>query len=211
MKRIVAALVAALTIMVAGTLPAAAASYPLTHWRFWTGDICMAIGDTSLNAGAIASKWNAVSHGVVNIRSANNCVTAGYPPSRRFTIDTINRPYDACAFATDINGSMLVPGTGNSNDNPNNPQLEELYSNNPRAWVNTNSKCVDDHTNVRIHYVSAAIGVVLGLARTNSSGYNSRVMNMTDYSTHNVPYPDANSGALLNFVYSGGCNNTPDC
>lgn len=209
MRRIILALAASLAVLIAGTLPASAAPLPVTHWRFWSNDICMAIGDASLNAGAIAAKWNAVSY--VNIRSANNCVTAGYPPSRRFTIDTKNAPYEACAFATDIDGNALLPGTGDGNDNPNNPDLEYLYSNNPRAWLNTNSKCTDDHANVRIHYISAAIGSVLGLARTNSSGYNSRVMNMTDYSTHNVPYPDANSGGLLNLLYTQYCNSSPDC
>jgi hypothetical protein len=209
-KRIILALVASLAVLIGGTLPASAApGFPVTHWRFWSSDICMAIGDTSLNAGAIAAKWNAQS--IVNIHTANNCVTAGYPPSRRFTIDTINRPYDACAFAADINGYMLTPGTGDGNDNPNNPDLEYLYSNNPRAYVNTNSKCVDDHTNVRIHYVSMAIGMVLGLDSTNSTGYNSRVMNLTDYSLHNIPYPDANSGGLLNLLYTQYCNEDPRC
>jgi hypothetical protein len=210
MRRLLLAFLATVAVMVAGTLPAAAAPLPVTHWRHYTGDICMAIGDVNLNSGYIAGKWSAVSGYKVNIRSANNCVTLGYPPSRRFTLDTISRQYEACAFVTNIDGTMLIPNR-DGNLNPNNPSSGEyLYSNNPRAWVNTHSSCAY-WPDFRAHFASQAVGLLLGLDKTNSSGYDSRVMNNTQYSINNIEWPDNPSGSLLNFLYSGKCNASPDC
>lgn len=209
MRRIILALAASLAVLIAGTLPASAAPLPVTHWRFWTGDICMAIGDTNLNAGYIAGKWSAVSGYKLNIRAANNCVTLGYPPSRRFTLDTISKQYEPCAFVTNIDGYTLLPNR-DGNDNPNNPDLEYLYSNNPRAYVNVHPSC-QYWPDFRAHFASQAVGKLLGLMDTNSSGYNSRVMNNTQYSIINIEWPDNPSGTLLSQVYSGHCNSSPDC
>lgn len=209
MRRIILALVASLAVLIGGTLPASAAPLPVTHWRFWSGDICMAIGDTNLNAGYIAGKWSAVSGYKVNIRAANNCVTLGYPPSRRFTLDTISKQYEPCAFVTNIDGYSLQPNR-DGNKNPNNADGEYLYSNNPRAYVNVNPSC-QYWPDFRAHFASQAVGKLLGLDDTNSSGYNSRVMNNTQYSIVNIEWPDNPSGALLSQLYAGHCNSSPDC
>lgn len=209
MRKILLALIASLAVFVAGALPASAAPLPVTHWRFYTGDICMAIGDTNLNAGYIAGKWSAVSGYKVNIRAANNCVSLGYPPSRRFTLDTINDPNHWCAFVTNINGYQLLPNR-DGNDNPNNADTEYLYSNNPRAWVNVNPNC-QYWPDFRAHFASQAVGLLLGLSVTGSAGYNSRVMNNTLYSIENIEWPDNPSGALLGQMYGGLCNSSPDC
>lgn len=208
MRKILLALAVSLTVFVAGTLPASAA-WPVTKWRFWNSNVCMAIGDTTLNAGAIAAKWNAVSGYVVDLHSANNCVTTGYPPSRRFTIDTMTDPGQAwCVKVTDVNGNMLVPGGGSYGDGEQGPDGWYLYNNNPRAWINTN--CVWWPT-YKAHLTSAAIGYVLGLYPTNSAGYNSRVMNFTEYSVKNIPYPDNPDGSMLRTIYLGDCASSPDC
>lgn len=210
MKRIFLALFAALAVLVAGTLPASAVQQPVTWWRFWSPEICMKIGDTSLNAGSIAAEWNQRSGGVLKIVSANNCVTAGYPPSRRFTISTISNANMPCAYVANIDGYQLLPNRDGNNMGGAN-EGTYLYSNNPRAYVNYHSHCSGVYPAYVQHMTSAAVGGILGLAQTNSSGYNSRVMNMTTYSIENVYRPDKNSGALLNRMYSGGCNASPDC
>lgn len=205
MRKIILSLLAALAVLVAGTLPASAA-YPVHYWRFWSPDICMTIGDTSLNAGKIAASWNAAAGGYVSLHSANNCSTS-YPPSRRFTIDTIHDPGASpmwCVRITDINGGPLSAFVdGNQGEGS-----WMLYNNNPRTWINSACLYYPEYVN---HLVSAAIGAMLGLSVTNSAGYNSRVMNMTLESIYNVPFPEKYSGGLLRTIYTGGCQYTLEC
>lgn len=153
-------------------------------WQFYTGLICMADGDPTANVTEAAQQWNlkfqAVNDGSVTfgITAKNNCVTAGYPPSRRFTIDTAYLPSDS-ACVRFYNQERDQYGR---------------WTNNPYAIVNT--AC-----GYTTHYISGAIGQIIGARWMNSSGYNSRVMNNTAFSVQNVPYATENDGGVIWLQY----------
>lgn len=198
MKRLLTGLVALLMILGLSAQTAQASEWALlSGWRFYTPSVCMAIGDNGIEAGAIAQKWNVASGGELKITASSNCVTAGYPPSRRFTIDTFRDVSSTapCAKVTDHNGNYLDGGADGDAVNG-----WWRYTNNPIAWVNT--WCFSSTTRRR-HATSAAIGNVLGLETLNTSVYDSRVVNFTDFSQDNIPYPDARSADLLRRVYLG--------
>jgi hypothetical protein len=197
-KRLLTGLVAVLAILGLSAQTAQASEWALlSGWRFYTSSVCMAIGDNGIEAGVIAQKWNVASGGELKITASSNCVTAGYPPSRRFTIDTFTDTSSSapCVKRTDHNGGYLDGGADGTAVNG-----WWRYINNPITWAN--KACFSDVT-ARRHATSAAIGYVLGLDTLKTSAYDSRVMNFTDYSIFNIPYPDARSADLLRRVYLG--------
>lgn len=164
--------------------------------RFWTGNICMAIGDASIEAAYNAQVWNNATQNV-SITAKNNCASAGYPPSRRFTIDTFYDRSRGCTEESGVNGL----GTNYSWDGPVNGWLR--YTNNPIVWVN---RVCSGHAigSVQLrHYVSQAIGLALGLRVHDSDGWNSRVMNQTLWSSENVSGPNAAEAKIVSDVYGG--------
>ena len=195
-RRLILAVVAVVAVTTASAVPANASCGPVVrNVKFWTDSVCMAIGDTGIEAPYLAQQWN--NRGGVRIQAANNCVTAGYPPSRRFTIDTYYEHQGSCWKILGPNGaSPSLDAEGNW----------WRYTNNPVVWVNDYCLPGTVGATQRRHNVSAAIGSVMGLSALNSSGYNSRVMNMTAWSQLNVPVADVYSGALLEMVYNGGCD-----
>lgn len=202
MKRILAALVAVaalLTGAVVTTAPASAQAtdYPATisGKKFWTGSVCMAVGDTTIDAPYIAQLWNNATPGtIMGITASNNCVTAGYTPSTRFTIDTYSANDGTCGYLANPDGSKPVSASLYNGI--------WRYTNNPVVWVNKYGGCWSNSSR-RAHAVSMMIGFVMGLEPLNSSGYNSRVMNQTAWSYDNVPYPETYSGTLLGNLYAG--------
>lgn len=191
-RRLLLALVAVVALITASAVPAAASCGYTTGIRFWDYHLCMAIGDTTIEAPQMAQQWNL--KGGMAIQAANNCVTAGYPPSRRFTIETYYSSGSECWKVTGPNGAQ--PGLTAHGS-------WWWYTDNPMIWVDLG--CMGSNLNVRRHIVSAAIGSLLGLHSMNSSGMNSRVMNMTAWSQLNVPTADIYSGALMEDVYNGDC------
>lgn len=178
----------------AGALPASASDEPyLSHVRFAQPFLCMSIGDNGINAPALAQQWNNQTTGYLSITASANCVTAGFPPSRRFTIEAYNGATSRCHILTDKNGdafahgadSTAIGGYWNYNDNP-------IIWNNRNCWGTLAAM---------YHWVSASIGSILGLEQLNSAGNNSRVVNHTSWSIQNVPYADANSAAVLDRLY----------
>ena len=70
------------------------------------------------------------------------------------------------------------------------------YTNNPVLWMNY--RCLPGYPRGSIqarHVVSAGIGNIMGMGVLNSSGYNSRVMNMTAWSQLNVPIATTYDGS----------------
>jgi hypothetical protein len=165
----------------------------LNSFKFWSPSICMAIGDTGLNAAPLAQAWNSQTPGQLAITASNNCVTAGYPPSRRFTIDAYNGATSKCLILTDRSGNAFDPA-GDATASGG----HWVYNDNPMIWVNRN--CYGTLA-ARDHYASAGIGQILGLATLNSPGNDSRVVNMTDWSIRNVTSADPYSGAVLGRLY----------
>jgi hypothetical protein len=78
------------------------------------------------------------------------------------------------------------------------------WTNHPVAVVNTNpaANCVDGATRTK-HMLSMAIGHLLGLKILNSAGWDSRVMNSTQYSFDNVPFVTPIEGGRLWSIYTG--------
>lgn len=178
----------------ASALPASANDWPyLNGRRFVQPFICMSIGDTGLNAPTLAQAWNNQTTGYLAITASNNCVTAGYPPSRRFTIEAYNGSTSRCTILTDKNGDEWNPaGDGTAIDG------FWVYNDNPIMWINRN--CWTSSASQR-HWTSAGIGSILGLEYLNSSGNNSRVVNHTAWSRENVQYADQYSAAVLDRLY----------
>ena len=196
MKRLLTVLLAALTLLAGVAFPAHANDAPyLNSFKFWSPVLCMAIGDFDIEAPELAQAWNVQSGHVLKITARNNCVTAGYPPSRRFTIDTYSGSTSRCFVVTDKNTQTLDFGT----DVVANGGTWQ-YVDTPILYVNRN--CYNTFA-ARRHYTSAGIGSILGLATLNSSGLNSRVMNMTDWSIRNVDTADVYSGGVAAWLYGG--------
>lgn len=178
----------------ASVLPASANDAPFLNSFVFAGPrVCMAIGDTTINSPALAQQWNLRDSGGIAITAANNCVTAGYPGNRRFTIDTYVGSTSRCIILTDRTGDAFDPA-GDATPVGGNWQ----YDNNPIIWVNRN--CYSTFA-ARDHYTSAAIGYVMGLALLNSSSSDSRVVNMTPWSIRNVTVADQYSAAILHRLY----------
>lgn len=165
----------------------------LNSYKVWSPSVCMSIGDTGLNAAPLAQGWNNATVGDLAITASANCVSAGYPPSRRFTIDAYNGSTSYCFKVTDKNVGTLDAGTDVVASGG-----KWLYVDNPILWINRN--CWTSIFAQR-HFTSAGIGSFLGLAQLNSSGYNSRVVNHTAWSRENVEYADQYSGAVLDRMY----------
>lgn len=199
MKKLLIGVLAGLALILGAAIPAQAASSGATElpptvsgYKFWTGSVCMAVGDTTINAPYLAQVWNNQSSGEIAIQASNNCVTAGYTPSTRFTIDTYSAADGTC-------GTIKNPdGTTNLDASYYNGMWR--YTNNPVTWVNTYYSTCTSHLS---HFVSQAIGHVMGLQLLNSTGYNSRVMNNTDWSRANVGSASAPEGTRIAELYQG--------
>lgn len=191
MRKIFMSLLAAVAILfgglVATTAPASAnVNGPdVGDWQFYTGLVCMADGAPEYNVAEAAQQWNIRTNAAdpdvtFGITAKNNCVTAGYAPSRRFTVDVIH----------DTSVSWCI-----SYGNQERDQYGR-WTNNPYALVNDKAEC--PNTN---HYISQAIGLIMGLRTLNSTGYNSRVMNNTSWSIANVSYPGVYDGTAMALQY----------
>jgi hypothetical protein len=185
-------LVAALFAVTAIPSHAADGQY-LNSFKFWSPVLCMAIGDFGIDAPELAQAWNVQSGHTMQISAKNNCVTAGYPPSRRFTIDTYSGSTSRCYIVTNKYTEPLGYGTdvvavGGT----------WQYTDNPIIWINR--ACYSTFA-ARRHYTSAGIGSILGLATLNSEALNSRVQNMTAWSIRNVPTADVYSGGVMARLY----------
>lgn len=200
MKRVISALaafVAALGILAGGSIPAQAIEpHPPTinGARFWTGSLCVdgsAINGPYYRVGYQAQQWNlrVGNSSVLALSYQDDCAAAGYPASRRMVVGTFSNPDKPCLLLTNAAYS-----TYNGMDR---------WTAGPGMYLNTYfASCVGSQ-NRRDHYVSAAIGYMLGLEHLNSSGYNSRVMNHTDWSRDNVTVADQASGDLVWSIYTG--------
>lgn len=165
----------------------------LNGYTFASPRVCMSIGDNGLEAAAMAQQWNLRDNGVIAITASSNCVTAGFPANRRFTIEAYNGSCTWVFKLTDKHGDAFDPA-GDATPVDGNWQ----YDDNPIMWINRNCWGSSDE---RRHMVSAGIGSVMGLATLNSAGNNARVMNMTAFSRSQVPQADAGSAAVLHRFY----------
>ena len=151
--------------------------------RFWSGQICVdgsAINGAYYRVGYQAQQWNTkvnANGSALWLDYEDDCAAAGYPPNRLFVIGSFNKP--------DVAGCILAT---NQNVDFHNNMFR--WTNSPGWYINfAHSGCVGSQAR-RDHIVAATIGNALGLKFLNSSGYNSRVQNMTVWSWDNVTVPD---------------------
>lgn len=161
-------------------------------YKFWSPSICVdgsGINGAYYRVAYIAQQWNIRAQGALSLDYSDDCVADGYPPSRRMVIGSYSNASDAsCVTTTNVetegyHGFMR-------------------WTNGPGSYINfAKPSCISSQTR-RDHVVSEAIGILLGLRGLNSTGYNSRVMNGTNWSWDNVPLPDVNSGDTVFNIYS---------
>lgn len=200
MKRFLAALVAVsalLTGILVSTTTASAVVDPLpgttaNGYRFWSPSICIdgsAINGDYYQVAYLAQQWNLAAYNLA-LDYSDDCAADGYPPSRRAVIGTYyNATNNACLYLT--NGAVSTVGQFNR------------WTAGPGIYINTAySNCVGGQAH-RDHFVTQAIGYLLGAQILNSTGYNSRIMNNTTWSIDNVTRPDVNTAALIVNIYAG--------
>lgn len=195
--RLIGAFVAMLSLLLVGAaVPASAAeSLPSTAngYRFWTGTtLCVdgsAINGSYYQVAYLAQQWN-LATSYIALDYSDDCVADGYPPSRRMVVGTYyNATNKACLYLT--NGYVDTVGQFNR------------WTSGPGVYINTAyTDCVGSQAR-RDHFVTQAIGYLLGADNFLSAGYNSRVMNNTDWSITNVTRPDQYTSALLTNIYAG--------
>ena len=201
MKRFLSALIAVAALLTGALASAAPASAYAPHpadingYRFWTGSICVdgsAINGPYYRVAYIAQQWNlrVGNTSVLALDYEDDCAAAGYPPSRRMVIGSFSNGNQQGCFLATNQGSSPYNGMNR-------------WTQGPGIYINfAETGCINSQVR-RDHTVSIAIGTALGLRIMNSTGYNSRVMNTTDFSWDNVPLPDAASGQRLWEIYTG--------
>lgn len=201
MKKILAVLVAVATMLtgalVSTTLASAYAPHPYTinDRRFWSGSICVdgsAINGSLYRVAYQAQQWNlrVNNTSVLALDYEDDCAAAGYPPSRRMVVGMYN------------SSDPDAPCTVLTNDRTDFYDGMYRWTDGPGIYILNSSLCAGSQAR-RDHIVAASIGIVLGLTVLNSSGYNSRIMNMTTWSWDNVTVPDTASGQLVYSIYTG--------
>jgi hypothetical protein len=160
--------------------------------KFWTGSLCVQspLNPTNYPVAAAAQQFNLQTGSPLAINFRADCAAAGYTPSRSFTITTYSNANGPCISF--LNGERaLYNGMWR-------------WTNHPVAAINTypSNNCVASLDRKR-HVVSMAIGWLLGLQIQNSAGWNSRVMNQTQYSYDNVPWATPIEGDRLWSIYTG--------
>lgn len=203
MRKILAALIAALVIAVGFSSPASAAGpnpipqATLSSYKFWpfapNVDLCVAVGDTVIPIGVSAQSWNNATGGATGLNAANNCTTErqqdgtiGYPPSRRMTIDTYSAADGKCWNITNT-----VYATADT---------YRRWTNNPVGWVNRYYEGCYSTPELRAKWTSIVIGMLLGANQLHGSGWDSRVMSTTS----GVNYPSASTdGSDMRMNYYG--------
>lgn len=198
MKRFLAALVAVaalLTGALVSTAPASAyiADPMINGYKFASTNICVgsALNQTTYPVGAMAQQWNLkTGTDVLHLDFSTNCALDGYSPSKRMVVGTYSGGV----------GADCVALTNQYHDSYNGFWR---WTQGPGAYLNTSDPiCVGSQAR-RNHWISLAIGWHLGLVNFDSAGWNSHVMNMTDWSVDNVPSATAGEGQKVREIYLG--------
>lgn len=192
---VIAAIAIMTSVLVAAT-PAQAYIYdPAINGRkFASTAVCVdgsAINGQYWRVAYIAQQWNLkAGTDVLKLDYEDDCAAAGYPPSRRMVIGTFsNVSEQGCIYLVNQQTSKY-----NGFDR---------WTNGPGAYINLAHIDCNNGQNSRDHWVSLAIGWHLGLLAHDSAGWNSRVMNQTDWSIYNVPLPTAAEGQKVREIYLG--------
>jgi hypothetical protein len=146
----------------------------------------VAVGDTTIPIAQAAQAWNNASVGVA-LNAESNCVTAGYTPSTRMTIDTYSSADGRCTKITNqyyATADTFRRWTGDPA--------------NVVGWVNRYYEGCYSTSNARAKSTSIVIGAVLGLKTLSGSTWASRVMSLNS----GVYWPSASTdGPALSYLY----------
>lgn len=198
-KIFMAAMAAVVMLMVGlvGTQQASATPIPAdaNGYKFWSPSICVdgsAINGSYYQVAYLAQQWNlrVNNANLLALDYSNDCAADGYPPSRRMVINIYH------GGETNSNCSAKV------NQEYTTVNGYKRWTNGPGIYINQDNPGCIGNQGRRDKMVSASIGYLLGLSYLNSSGYNSRVMNFTDYSWTYATIPDQNSGNTLAAIYA---------
>ena len=188
MKKRITALCLALLAAVSVLLPAATAqatgplpipTATLTSVKFWPVSVnttmppvCVAVGATpaELPIAASAQLWNLATGHVLRLDAEGNCVTAGYPPSRRMTIDTYSAADGKCVKFANVSP---YPTYFTYNDSFTN------WTNNPIGFVNTYYASCTGTSLLKQKYAAIAIGFLLGARILSGPSWDGRGMSTT--------------------------------
>lgn len=194
---IFAGLATAGSAQASGPIPIPTAT--LTSAKFYpmspNTDICVAVGDTTIPIGSMAQAWNNATGHVLRLNAEGNCVTAGYTPSRRMTIDTYSAADGKCVKFTNVSPYPTYFTYGDS---------YTLWTNNPVGFVNTFYASCYGTTLLRQKYTAIAEGFLLGARILSGPSWNGRGMSTTSQ----LYGPSANTdgadvGNLYNNFYTG--------
>ena len=158
-----------------------------TGYKFWPYaplDVCVALGATpaQLPIGAQAQAWNNATYNL-RLNAEANCVTAGYSPSTRMTIDSYSAADGSCWKYT--NTSYATADTF------------RRWTNNPVGWVNLYYEGCQVN---KYKWTAFVIGHLLGLQHLSGQTWSSRVMSL---STSTTQYPSASTdGPAVDGLYA---------
>lgn len=196
MKRILSlatALVVALGVLVGTAVPSHAyIDDPLINGRkFATTAVCVGstLNQSTYRVGYVAQTINVATEDLA-LTYSTDCAAAGFTPSKRMVVGTFNNPNHP--YCTIFQNQQTAEYNG-----------FQRWTNGPGMYLNTAlSDCVGTQTR-RDHWVSQMIIWHLGLTTLNSSGWNSHVMNRTDWSEANVGTLHWSEGVKLDEIYRG--------
>lgn len=182
MKRILAVL--AVVALALGVAAAPAQATPqagplpipqslLTSDKFWPYahngriPICVAVGDSVQPIAKMAQAWNNATH-TLALQASANCITAGYTPSLRMTIDTYSAADGRCSKLTNTYISQA--------------DSFHRWTGNPAnvvGWVNRYYEGCWSTSLLRDKWTAIVIGQILGAKQLNGSQYAGRGMSVT--------------------------------
>lgn len=147
----------------------------LTSYKFWpyagarSGgvQVCVAVGDTVAPIGAMAQAWNNATFGLA-LDASNNCVTDGYSPSLRMTIDTYSAADGTCYKLTNVGGGFYASADS-----------FRRWTSNPVGLVNRYYEGCWSTALLRQKWTAIVIGRLLGAAELHGSQYDGRGMSVT--------------------------------
>jgi hypothetical protein len=197
MKRLLAALVAVSALLAGAVVSTAPASAyiddPMINGKkFATTAVCVAAPGTNgayYRVAYEAQSWNnVVGTDVLGLTYKDDCAGTGYGPSKRMVVGTYNNPTTGCLYFTNQQTAMY--------------NGYNRWTNGPGVYVNTAGTCANTQAK-RDHWVGEGIGYLLGLINFGSAGWNSHIMNETDYSISNITQPSASEGQKVREIYLG--------
>jgi hypothetical protein len=196
MRKLIGLALACLGLLAGFVVSAAPASAyiadPMINGRkFATTALCVGstLNQSTYRVGYVAQTINVATEDLA-LTYSTNCAGLGYTASKRMVVGTFNNPdYPYCTLFTNQQSAEY--------------NGFQRWTNGPGMYLNVaHSACVSTQTR-RDHWISQMMNWHLGLTTLDSTGWNSHVMNQTDYSQDNVGTLHYSEGVKLDEIYRG--------